>query len=124
MKKSKTKFNIHFNNVSTISLLPNGNIVTASKNSIKIWNINNYLCLKTQTTGNKSPIRSMMVLRNGTLITASLNSFQIWNTINELECIKTMPFKEKYKYFNFLTILTNGYLTCSAQKVPVAIIIL
>jgi WD40 repeat protein len=66
-------------NILSLLVLPNGNLVSGSGDSIiRVWNISSD---KPQTTlkGHKKGVNSLALLENGNVVSASFDTVKIWN---------------------------------------------
>jgi WD40 repeat protein len=103
----------HKADIKSITLLANGNILTASQDkTIKFWDINNILCIKTLLFD--SEMQSVITLSNEQIAIGFVYQIQIWNT-SEFKCINTISF-EQYHYHNRLLLLSDGNLAVTGMK--------
>jgi WD40 repeat protein len=99
------------NNTTTMILLKDGSIATATGISIKIWNINTFQCTKI-LKGHKSTINSILLLPNDTLASCS-NLVIFWD--KDFNCIGSKDYEGDYNFGNMI-LLTNGNLALSAYS--------
>ena len=73
----------HSETVLCLAVLPNGNLISASKkNDIKVWSItqNESKCLATVENAHQSEIRKIEILNDNTFATCGDSSIKIWNS--------------------------------------------
>jgi WD40 repeat protein len=101
---TKTILKGHTNWISSLTLLPSNQLVSASQDcKLKLWNTNNSTC--TSTLEVRKPINSLITLPNGNLAACSYDAIKIFD--NKLECLKTICIEEN-KNFHNLFLLSNG----------------
>jgi WD40 repeat protein len=78
----------HKDAINSMILLPNGMIASASNDkTIKIWDINNSICIKS-LEGHTDNINILVLLSNGMIASGSSdNTIKIWDYVNENICI-------------------------------------
>jgi WD40 repeat protein len=79
----------HNGAVTSLALLPDGNIAASADKTIKIWKYmdNEYKCINT-LTGHEREIYCLLALTTGKLVSASFKTIKIWNS--NYDCIKTI----------------------------------
>jgi WD40 repeat protein len=108
--KSETK-------LSSIALLPNGNIISASHDKeLTLWNINDNNCKFVKT---KQFVSSLLTLPEDKFASCSYqhNHINIWDvkTDSDPECIKNINTYEGCKYISSLFLLSDLNIACSAK---------
>jgi WD40 repeat protein len=94
--------------------LPDDTIITASDDkTMKLWNMNNFQCIKT-IEGNSAFI-SVVLLPNNNLMSLLSNGINIWDINNGFKCIKTIYMKD-YSRFCSLLLLTNRNIAFTAHS--------
>jgi WD40 repeat protein len=93
--------------IETLISLPNDRIVSGSDDqTIKVWDLNQGICLKTLTEHNHWINSLIFIERDNTLISGSYdNSIKIWE-VNGFQCLKTIQVKNRIKN---LLLLPGGY---------------
>jgi WD40 repeat protein len=123
IRKSNTFLKGHEDTIFSILGLPNGNIISASRDdTFKIWNLKSNECIRTIEEPN---LRLMTALPNGTFASCSYDGqIKVWKYADQdLLCIQKL-YIEGYAYFSKLAALSNNNLVCSAFRGNDHIIIL
>jgi WD40 repeat protein len=99
--------------IVSLSLLPKGDLVSMSDNTMYIWDGNTFTCTKTIT--NEHPFRSLIILSDGNIATSFAKGIiKLWDA-GDLTCIKTIPLPENY-YLGKLFQLSNKNLACNVKR--------
>jgi WD40 repeat protein len=100
--------------LNSISLLPNGNIISIEKGAktIIIWNAKDFSVIA--KVKNSYPIDSLIVIPNGNVITNSDTEFKTWDTNNGFKCVVKTSKIEGYERLVGHILLSNGYLAYAA----------
>jgi WD40 repeat protein len=98
--------------ISILALLPNGDIISAYEETLKIWSISQKKCIRT-LHGHREFINSIIVLQNGYIASCGMYpEIKIWNLNSQPECIKTLKLGS-YNSPTKLFLLSNGNIACS-----------
>jgi WD40 repeat protein len=120
--KSITTFSEHKSPVNSIAQLSEDIIVSASSDkTLKVWDLNTYLCIK--TLEEEYPIRSVLILPNGNIAATVSIMLKIFDTENDFKLVQTKCFEQSSE-LEFLLLLSNGYLACTCKTVTYIILIL
>jgi WD40 repeat protein len=103
--------------LSSIALLPNGNIISASNDkALKLWNINDNNCIFLAT---EQFVTSLLILPDYKFACCSYqpNHINIWDMKvgSNPECVKSINTYEGCKFINKLFLLSNFNIACSAR---------
>jgi WD40 repeat protein len=99
--------------IVSLSLLPNGDLISMSDNTMHIWDGNTFICTKTIT--NDDAFKSLIILSDGNIATSCANGIiKFWDT-SDLRCIKTISLTKKYNLAK-LFLLSNNNLACNNLK--------
>jgi WD40 repeat protein len=103
--------------LSSIALLSNGNIISASNDkALKLWNINDNNCIFLAT---EQVISSLLMLPDDKFACCSYqyNHINIWKmkADSDPECIKSINTYEGCKFINKLFLLSDLNIACSAR---------
>ena len=108
--------NCHLDSISSgLVCLPNGNLVSGSKDkTLKVWDLNSGECLQT-LTGHSRNVKCLVLLYNGHVASGSYDkTIKIWN-IEKGQCIKTLQGHSGLVLI--LEVLVNDdLLSCSSDK--------
>jgi WD40 repeat protein len=105
------------NEFSSIALLPNGNILSASREkALKLWNINDNNCIFLAT---EQFVTSLLILPEDKFACCSskYNHINIWEmkADSNPECIKSINTYEGCKFISKLFLLSDLNVACSAR---------
>jgi WD40 repeat protein len=98
--------------ITSMTLTSDNKLITASKDkTLKIWNLNSYLCIKT-LEGHNNPVHSVLTLPNGIIISCTnQGEIKFWDPRKYYECIRTIR-KALLVNYNKLFLLSNGNIAC------------
>jgi WD40 repeat protein len=99
--------------IKTIISLPNDRIVSGSKKTIKVWDLNQGICLRTLTE-HKLWINSLIFIeRDNSLVSGSDDmSIKIWE-VNYFQCLKTIQVNN---VIMSLLLLPGGYFASGGHS--------
>jgi hypothetical protein len=114
--KTKTSLVGHKLTPSSIALMPDGNVISVSKDkTLKLWDINNNTCIGTVSAFVELVDVSLLVLSDSTVITCSRNNhIQLWDVKVKFSCTKVIRLNKYKPVKSNPIILANGYLVVSA----------
>jgi hypothetical protein len=103
----------NYHPLNSISLLPNGNIISLEKGgeTVIIWDAKDFSFIA--KAENRYPFNSLIVIPNGNVITNSDTEFKTWDTNNGFKCVGTNKI-EGYEHLVSHILLSNGYLAYTA----------
>jgi WD40 repeat protein len=106
----------HISFVTSLALLPDGNIVSGSDNTtLKIWDVNTNECKKT-ILGHQCNIKSVITLPDDKIVSCSVDgNIKIWDINDDFKCLRTINLPG-FTMFNQLVLLSNGNIACTAIK--------
>jgi WD40 repeat protein len=112
MGKAQIILGTHINNVSSFSILPDGNILSTDNKTLKLWNITNHVHIKTvnnETCAN--------VLPNGVIISYSPfnRCIKIWKNYSDFFEINKYVYVEDCDKYNSVLLLSNGNLALAGE---------
>jgi WD40 repeat protein len=111
MKKSKIiKHGIR---IISMSLLPNGYLATITPESINIWDINNYSCIKTI---NQNSAKCVIVVSNDIMAISFTWHIKLYEINNNYYNETRIITYDDYSFFHKLIPLPNGLVACIAKK--------
>jgi WD40 repeat protein len=110
MKKFKTIENEE--RITSMVLLPNGNLATITNAGVNILETNSYKCIETI---NIAFTESILVIKNNIMATSHSSYIKLWDIDNNYICIKTFTSKD-YSCFGKLLLLQNGMILCTATS--------
>jgi WD40 repeat protein len=107
-----------YDRVSCMVELPDGNIVTAGKKTIKVYD-NDLNCIKDIKDPHPEQISSMVLVSDGLLVSASAGTIKIWDVYSGFKCLRTI--NEAHAYGNKINALvklpSGGFASCSDDKI-------
>jgi hypothetical protein len=108
IKKFKTIENEE--RITSMALLPNGNLATITNAGINIFETNSYKFIETI---NIIFTESLLVIKNNIMATSHSPYIKLWDIDNNYICVKTITSKD-YSCFGKLLLLQNGMKLCTA----------
>jgi hypothetical protein len=112
MGKNKSILTGHNYLIADIALLPNNQIITASRDEIlKIWDLNTKECIKTLKEDKKQAIKSLITLTGDYIAycTRDSDKLLIRSIENDFEIVNTFQW-DKHKYLDHPLLIPNGSL--------------
>jgi WD40 repeat protein len=105
----RTLSTCHASREDTLALLSNGNLVSSSVKSIKVFDLSNYQCIK-ELDGNF--YKSILLLPNEKLLIASYDKFLILNIKSNFE-FDTITLKKRIHELDNLFLISNNHIACT-----------
>jgi WD40 repeat protein len=100
----------------SVALMPDGSVISVSNIAFKLWDINNYTCIRTVRTFVELIDVFLLVLSDSTVITYSQNNhIQLWDVKVESRCTKVIRLSKYKPVKTNPIILANGYLAVSVD---------
>jgi WD40 repeat protein len=105
----------HTDEIYSLTLLPNTNLVSVSKdNTLKVWDMDTYLCIK--TLKHEGPVTSIILLINGNIATCTWNKhIKIFSIDDDFTCLKTIHV-HGFGDYDALIQLSDGNIACTAKQ--------